>query len=125
MILPFLAPIAAAGIGAAGSFFGAKKAADSTASAAAAQAEAAIKTAKLAGKFSLERQQQLFDLQREGKEEDIFRFDPMERYLTASFAASPLAQKLTRQQFYNQKALDSSFNDRLSTFTALPRFYGV
>jgi hypothetical protein len=115
-------PLIAAGIGAAGSIFGASKSADATTSAAAASAQAQVKAAEIAAKNALERQQQLFDLQKEAKRFDIGSFDPMERRLESAFALSPVGQKLSRQQFYNQQALNGALAQR---FGAASRFYGA
>jgi hypothetical protein len=134
--MAFWAPLIAAGIGAAGTALAGRSAAKSTAAAADTSKEATIEAQRLANEGNIEvaklgfenllqRQQQLFDLQKEAKGLDVYKFDPSERFLTASFAASPVAQKLGRQQFYNQKALEGSLGDRLVSFGNVSRYYGV
>jgi len=92
-------------IGGAASIFGASQAAGATRDAAAQSAAATKGAARIAGKYGIKRDKLDYELQQKAKEASVFRFDPAQRALMASFAASPAAQKLSAQEFYNQRAL--------------------
>lgn len=100
-VLPLVAGI----IGAGASIFGASQAANATRDAASQAAAATKGAARIAGKYGIKRDKLDYELQEKAKEASIFRFDPAQRALMASFAASPAAQRLSAQEFYNQRAL--------------------
>ncbi len=98
-------PLVAGIIGAGASIFGASQAANATRDAASQAAAATKGAARIAGKYGIKRDKLDYELQEKAKEASVFRFDPAQRALMASFAASPAAQKLSAQEFYNQRAL--------------------
>jgi hypothetical protein len=100
-VLPIIGGI----LGAVGSIAGAAMAGDATRDAAAQSAAATKGAARIAGKYGIKRDKLDYELQQKAKEASVFRFDPAQRALMASFAASPAAQKLSAQEFYNQRAL--------------------
>ena len=100
-VLPIIGGI----LGAVGSIAGASIAGNATRDAASQAAAATKGAARIAGKYGIKRDKLDYELQEKAKEASIFRFDPAQRALMASFAASPAAQKLSAQEFYNQRAL--------------------
>lgn len=100
-VLPIIGGI----LGAAGAIGGAAIARSATRDAANTAVAGTLGANRIAGKYGVKRDKLDYELQKKAREADVFQYSPAQRSLMASFAASPLAQKLSAQEFYNQRAL--------------------